>query len=64
MMSYEQRRDMIVVHAWERWTKNGLGLDAEDRRETEKSVQDAVNNSYLDDITDTEWLAATLKLLG
>jgi hypothetical protein len=63
-MNYEQRRDMITTHAWERWTNNGLGLDAEDRRETEKSVQDAVNNAYTDDITDADWLAATLKLLG
>ena len=61
--SYEARRDMIVTHAWEQWTKNGLGLDNEDRAETEKTVQDAVNNTYTDEISDTEWLAATLARL-
>ena len=64
LMTYEQRRDTIVTHAWEKWTKNGLNLDDEDRCQTEKSVQDAVNNAYVDDITDKEWLAATLSLLG
>jgi hypothetical protein len=63
-MDYETRRDMIVTHAWETWTKNGLGLDDEDRWQTTKSVQDAVNNAYTDDITDSAWLEATLKLLG
>jgi hypothetical protein len=58
-----QRIDTIVTHAWEIWTKNGLGLDDEDRRETEKTVQDAVNNEYQDDISDVDWLAATLLRL-
>jgi hypothetical protein len=61
---YEARRDMIVTNAWERWTKNGLGLDAEDREQTTKSVQDAVNNTYTDEISDMDWLAATLNALG
>jgi hypothetical protein len=64
LMDYEARRDMIVTHAWETWTKNGLGLDDDDREQTTKSVQDAVNNTYTDDMTDTEWLAATLKSLS
>lgn len=64
MLTYDQRRDMIVTHAWETWTKNGLGLDAEMRTETEKTVQDAVNNTYQDDITDEAWLAATLARLA
>ena len=63
-LSYEDRRDMIVTHAWETWTKNGLNMDEDMRRETEKSVGDAVNNTYVEDITDTDWLAATLKRLG
>jgi hypothetical protein len=64
MTDYEQRRDIIVTHAWEKWTRNGIYLDDEGRRETEKSVQDAANNAYVDDITDKEWLAATLLLLS
>ena len=63
-LSYETRRDMIVTNAWETWTKNGLGLDSEDREETTKTVQDAVNNTYFEDISDSDWLAATLKRLG
>ncbi len=59
------RRDMIVTHAWEIWTKNGLNLDHEAKTETEKSVQDAVANTYTDDLTDQEWLTSTLQhLLG
>jgi hypothetical protein len=62
-MTHETRRDMIVTHAWETWTKNGLGLDAEDREATTKTVQDAVNNTYVEDISDLDWLTATLKRL-
>ncbi len=64
MLTYEQRRDMITTHAWETWTNNGLGLDDDDRMQTEKSVQDAVANTYVEDMSDEEWLAATLKRLG
>lgn len=62
-MDYETRRDTIVTHAWEIWTKNGLSLDDDARFQTQQSVRDAVNNSYVDDINDSDWLAATLKLL-
>lgn len=62
-MDYETRRDMIVTHAWETWTKNGLGLDAEDREETAKTVKDAANNAYHDEINDVAWLHATLTRL-
>lgn len=64
MLDYNSRRDMIVTHAWETWTKNGLGLDRDASLETTKTVQDAANNTYADDITDEAWLAATLKRLG
>jgi len=64
MLDYDTRRDMIVTHAWETWTKNGLNLDEDMRRETEKSVQDAVNNTYVEDISDRDWLAETLKRLA
>jgi hypothetical protein len=64
MLTYEQRCDMITMHAWETWTKNGNGMDDDMRRETERTVQDAVNNTYCDGIADTEWLATTLRKLG
>jgi hypothetical protein len=48
-MTYEQRRDTIVTHAWEIWTKNGLWLDAADRRKTEEDVMDAANSAYDDE---------------
>ena len=63
-MTYEQRRDMITTHAWEKWTKNGLNMDQEMRQETERTVQDAVNNTYYEEIDDIEWLNATLARLG
>jgi len=62
-LNYETRRDMIVTHAWERWTKNGLWMNEEAREETAKIVKDTVNNYYHDDITDAQWLAATLDSL-
>jgi hypothetical protein len=60
-MDYETRRDAIVVAAWETWTKNGLDLDDDMKVQTEKSVQDAVNNAYIEGISDKDWLAATLR---
>jgi hypothetical protein len=62
-MDYDTRRDMIVTHAWETWTKNGLGLDERERLQTAKSVQDAVQNVYTEDMSDMQWLAATLRRL-
>jgi hypothetical protein len=44
--------------------ENGLGLDAELREETSKTVKDAANNAYVDGINDTDWLAATLERLS
>ncbi len=64
IMDYETRRDMIVTHAWETWTNNGLGLDDEMRSETTKTVQDATSNAYTDDLDDSAWLAATLARLN
>jgi hypothetical protein len=55
-MSYEKRSLKIICYAWEQWTQNGLGLDTEDLDETVKTVRDAVNNTYNDDIDDVEWL--------
>ena len=64
-MDYENRRDMIVTHAWEAWTKNGLNLDDEARSETAKTAKDAVNNTYEGGLqTDLEWLAAALRRLN
>lgn len=62
-MNWETRRDKIAMHAWETWTKNGLGLDDWDREQTAKTVNDKVSNAYQDGMTDSEWLTATLKLL-
>ena len=62
-LDYEARRDMIVTRAWEAWNKNGLNLDIDEQRETTKSIQEVVNNTYVDDITDEQWLAATLARL-
>jgi len=62
-MNYETRRDMIVTHAWEIWTNNGLGMDKDDRDQATSAVQDAVNNAYVGFISDQEWLAAALRCL-
>lgn len=62
-LSYEDRADMITTHAWETWTNNGLGLDDDTRKQTEKTVQDEVSNTYGEGISDAEWLSATLARL-
>ena len=60
---WENRFDAIVVHAWEAWTKNGLGLDQDDIEQTVKTVQDAANNAWLDGMTDCQWLTETMRQL-
>jgi len=63
-MDYETRLDMIVMHAWKTWTNNGLNMDVDDRYQTTKSIQDAANNAYTDNITDEQWLKVTLQYVG
>jgi hypothetical protein len=63
MMTYEQRFDMVVTHAWETWTKNGLNLDDDMRVQTTKSVQDAAANVYTKSMDDVEWVQATVRRL-
>ena len=62
--THEDRRDTIVTHAWETWTKNGLGLDDEMQMETVRTVRYVVNHTYVVGITDSDWLAAAIKRLG
>jgi hypothetical protein len=63
-MSYGQRAEMIATHAWETWTKNGLGLDSNQLFATVQAVNDAVADAWTDGISDIAWLDATLKRLG
>jgi hypothetical protein len=63
--SYEDRLDMIVTHAWEIWTNNGMKADSQaECDELTKTVQDAASNVYTDELDDAGWLAATLTRLG
>jgi hypothetical protein len=62
--TYEQRLDAVTTAAWETWTKNGLGLDDDEREQTGKSVRDAAANEYVDDISDKDWLDRTLARVG
>ncbi len=63
-LDYDTRFDLVVTNAWERWTKNGLHLDNDMITETTKTVQDAATNAYVDDMTNKQWLTATLISLG
>jgi hypothetical protein len=60
----EARLDTIAMHAWESHYKNGIGMDAEDRENTSSYVRDQANHCYQDDMTDQEWLNATLVVLN
>jgi hypothetical protein len=64
MQTYNQQHDTVVIHVWETWTKNGLGLDADERSQTLQSVQDAATNAYTEDAPMHEWAAATLARLN
>ena len=61
---YETSYDAIVLAAWERWTKNGLNLDDDDREQTLQSVRDAATSTWTDDKTEAMWLKATLAVLS
>lgn len=60
---WENNFDAVVVHVWEAWTKNGLGLDHDDHVETLKTVQDAVTNEWVEDISQENWRCAALARL-
>jgi len=64
MQIFDQNFDTVVTHVWETWTKNGLGLDADEMFLTMQSVQDAVTNAYTDGVPLHEWAAATLARLN
>jgi hypothetical protein len=67
-LDYEERLyraslDTIAMHAWEEWTNNGLGLDAEGREETSRHVHEVAHNNWREGIDDIEWLRRTLASL-
>jgi gluconate kinase len=62
-MTWDDRFDMIVTHAWEAWTSNGEGLDDDMREQWMKTVQDVATSAWVNDMTDARWLAATLRVL-
>jgi len=48
------------MRAWKTWTLNGLNLDIFKQRLTKMSVGHQVDDTYVDGISDEDWLAATL----
>jgi hypothetical protein len=62
-MDFDMQFDAVVTAVWEIWTKNGLGLDDDDRAETGKSVRDAVTNAYTDGVSLADWQARALATL-
>lgn len=63
MSSWEDRLGTVTIHVWERWTKNGLNLDQDEREQTLKSVRDAATNVYVEHMDDLEWYDAALARL-
>jgi hypothetical protein len=64
MQTYNQQHDTVVTHVWETWTKNGLGLDADEKFQTLQSVQDAATNVYIKNMLPHKWAAATIVRLN
>ena len=60
---HEERRDNIADEVWRKWTKDGTGLNDRERKETRRTVQGVVDNTYRDDISDDDWVAAALAVL-
>jgi hypothetical protein len=63
-MAFETDYDAVTLAAWETWTNNGLNMDEEDRKEALQQVRDAATNSWVDGMSEIEWLRATLNRLG
>lgn len=63
MFTWEMRRDAVTVAVWEIWTRNGAGLDQDEREQTGKSAAAAVANAHQDEMTDEDWQHAALDLL-
>jgi hypothetical protein len=72
-MTYKKRLDAITDQAWKLWMAEAMYWTADDkvaeaensdlRMKTEKHVRETATKAYADDMTDEEWLAATLKRL-
>jgi hypothetical protein len=72
-MTYEKRLDAITGQAWKLWMAEAMYWRADDevaeaensdlRMKTEKLVRETAAQAYAADMTDEEWLAATLKRL-
>jgi len=63
-MTWENRHETIAARAWETWTRNGKNMDEHDLYQTRRHANDAANNAYLENMTNKEWLNATLRALG
>jgi len=64
MDDFNPRLEMISARAWKIWTNNGQDLDDDMRYQTRRTADDIANNAYgSDDMTDQEWLDATLQAL-
>ena len=60
---FETRLNRIADLAWTEWQGNDVGMDSETRDQTIKTARDAANNEFQDEMTDGEWLRATLRRL-
>lgn len=62
MTDFEIKLETIAARAWETWT-NGFDLDDDLRFQTMRTAQDFAGNSYGSNMTDDEWLSATIAAL-
>ena len=64
MSPWQDRYDTVCLHVWEHWTKNGLGMGADEQEQSMKSVRDAVTNTCVEERNNLDWFWAALARLG
>jgi hypothetical protein len=60
MENWNHRYDQVCKAAWKIWTDNGHDLDPYWQKQTLQSVRDVVTNTFVEGLSDEEWLAAAI----
>jgi len=62
-MDFNDRYNAVLIAVYRVWMNNGEGLSEAEAMERLKTMQDAVTNSYIADMSAAEWTKAALARL-